>query len=165
MRVPIRKGGEFTNLKPDPNITQKKYDELVKKLKVLKLRQPILAKEVMFQAEGGDFSENAGYQAVKWQLRGLNQKILDLEEQIKMAVIIPPSKPDGTIQLGSNIEIKLDGKTKSYLILGSEEVDLAKGIISYRSPLGVSLMGRKAGERFKVVLGEREVLCEIIKVG
>lgn len=164
MRVPIRKGGEFTNLKPDPNITQKKYDELVTKLKVLKLRRPSLAKEVMIAAEGGDFSENAGYQAVKWQLRGLNQKIENLEEQIKFAVIIPLPKPDGTIQLGSRVEIKVDGKIKNYLILGSEELDLAQGIISYRSPLGASLMGRKIGEKFRVQLGEEERECEIIKV-
>jgi len=75
MQVPRRAGGEFTNLQPDPNITQAKYDELVTKLAVLKSRQMPLAKEVKIAAEGGDFSENAGYQAVKGQLRGLNKKI------------------------------------------------------------------------------------------
>jgi transcription elongation factor GreB len=118
----------------------------------------------MFQAEGGDFSENAGYQAVKGQLRGLNKKIEDLEDQIKFAVIIQSPKKDGTIQIGSQVEIKVDGKTRNYLILGSEELDLAKGIISYRSPLGASLMGRKVGEKFDVTLGEKEVVCEIVKI-
>ncbi len=58
----------------------------------MKAKQPGLAQEVSRLAEGGDFSENAGYQTAKWQLRGLNQAVLDLEEQLKMAIIIKPNK-------------------------------------------------------------------------
>jgi len=164
MRVPTRKGGEFTNLKPDPYITQKKFDELVLKLKKLKLSQPRLAQEVSRLAEGGDFSENAGYQAAKWQLRGLNQRILDLDEQLKFAIIIKPSKDKKVVSLGSSVTIRIDGKEKTYMILGSAEIDLAKNIISHHSPIGQALLNKKVGEIVKVQLGDKETICEIMKV-
>ena len=78
MRVPIRKGGEFTNIIPDPNLTRKKFNEFSVKLKSLKLEQPKAILEVKRLAELGDFSENAAYQMAKGHLRSLNEKIFKL---------------------------------------------------------------------------------------
>jgi len=164
MRVPIRKGGEFTNLKPDPYITQEKFDELVLQLKRMKAKQPYLAQEVSRLASGGDFSENAGYQTAKWQLRGLNQAVLDLEEQLKMAIIIKPNKNQQVVGLGSKVTVKIDSQEKTYLILGSAEIDLAKNIISHHSPIGEALLNKKIGETVKVQLGDKETVCEIISI-
>jgi len=59
MRVPIRKPGKYTHLKPDPNLTEGKFNELKKKLERLKADQPDAIAEVRRLAEMGDFSENA----------------------------------------------------------------------------------------------------------
>ncbi|MFA6171241.1 MAG: GreA/GreB family elongation factor [Patescibacteria group bacterium] len=163
MRVPIRKPGKYTHLKPDPHLTEEKYNELKSKLvRMLKSRPPLI-EEVKFHALNGDFSENAAYQIAKGRLRGLNQRIIELEDHLKQAIIISP-RNNFRIEAGHKVTVLVRGKEKIYKILGSSETDPDKGIISRNSPIGSALLGRKAGDRVKVRLAEKEVIYEILKI-
>ena len=164
MQIPFRKPGEFTNIIPDPHLTQKKFDELKDKLDKLKSVLPSAIKELQRLAEMGDFSENAAYQMAKGRVRSINDKIFDLGEHLKSAIIIKPGKNKQQVQLGSQVTIFLAGKETTYQILGSSEIDLAKNIISHNSPLGAALMGKKAGDSFTFSLGNKEITGKIIKV-
>ncbi|MDD5032255.1 MAG: GreA/GreB family elongation factor [Patescibacteria group bacterium] len=163
MRVPIRKAGKYTNLKPDAHMTPEKLAEFKSKLEKLKKIRPRLAEEVKILSTTGDYSENAGYQMAKGRLRGINQRILDLEEIIKNAVIIKPKK-SGAVELGSAVIVEIAGREKKYKILGSAETDPAKGVISHNSAVGQSLLGRRVGETIKIKLGSKEVIYKIIKI-
>ncbi|MFH0814829.1 MAG: hypothetical protein V1902_01950, partial [Candidatus Falkowbacteria bacterium] len=79
MRVPTRRAEKNIKNTFDPFITQTKFDELKIKLEKLKKSQPTAISEVQRLAEMGDFSENAAYQMAKGRLRGINQRILELE--------------------------------------------------------------------------------------
>lgn len=164
MRVPIRKGGEFTHIVPDPYLTLGKFNELKENLKQLKTLLPTAIEEVKRLAELGDFSENAAYQMAKGRLRGLNQRVLDLEDQIKMAIVIKSSANKKTVQLGSKVTVEDDGRQTTYLILGSAEIDIKKNIISHNSPIGAAIMGKKAGDVVKVKLVNGETVFVIIKI-
>lgn len=164
MRVPIRKGHARLGQKPDPYMTPAKYEELSVKLKRMKDSSPRLASEVKRLAEMGDFSENAGYQLAKGRLRGLNQRILELENHLKMSVIIEPNKDLKTVQIGSTVTVLKEGKEITYSILGSTETDPNKQVISYLSPLGSLLMGRQAQEEVVLEVNGREVRYRVIKV-
>lgn len=164
MRVPIRKPGKYTHLKPDPHLTEDKLSELKNKLARLKKSHPAAAAEVARLAEMGDFSENVAYQMAKGHLRGINQRILELEDYLNHAVIIKPLKNTETVQLGHRVTIETAGQQKSYLILGSSETDPGKGIISHNSPIGSALMGRKVGDKVKIQRANKEIECEIIKI-
>ena len=150
MQVPKRKPGKYTNERPDPNLTLEEFNNLKDKLTKLKLSLPTVADEVRRLAAMGDFSENAAYQMAKGRLRGMSQRILELEDQLKNAVIIKPVKDARSVQLGSKVMVEANGKEKTYLILGSAETNPQKGIISHNSPIGSALMGRKAGEKVKI---------------
>ncbi len=163
MRVPIRKAEKFTHKKVDPHMTQGKYDELVASLDRAKKRRPQLAKDVQTYAANGDFSENAEYQIAKGKLRGLNQRIIELEEQINKAVIIEHTNT-GEVAIGSTVTLAVGDKQKTYQILGSSETNPEKGIISYQSPLGEALMGKKEGEEVAVQIGARKVSYGIIAI-
>lgn len=164
MQVPIRKPGKYTHLKPDPHLTEEKFNELKNKLEKLKSIRPRLAEEVKRLAELGDFSENAAYQIAKGKLRGVNQRILELEDHLKRAVIIKPKKNGCQVQLGCSVTLEYEGKTKTFTILGSSETDPTKGIISHNSPIGAALMGHKAGDIVKVETLNKEVEYKIIKI-
>jgi transcription elongation factor GreA len=165
MRTPIRKPGKYTHLKPDPNLTEEKYNELQEKLeKLKKFSRPNAAVEVRRLAEMGDFSENAAYQIAKGRLRGINQRILDIEDHLKRAVIIKPSNNINKVQLGCKVTVEANNKLKTYLILGSAETNPAEGIISHNSPLGSALMGRKIGDMIKVELSNKEVEYKIVEI-
>ena len=164
MRLPVRKGGKYTFIKPDPYLTSAKAEELKKRLEWLKkVAQPRAIKEVSRLAEMGDFSENAAYQMAKGRLRGINQEIIELHDYLNQVVIIEPPR-DNRVGLGSRVEVEMDGENKSFLILGSKETNPSKGIISHNSPLGAALLGRQAGEEVNLKLANRWLKIRIIKV-
>ncbi len=163
MRTPQRKPGKYTGVKPDPNISIKKYKELKNKLIRLKNRQPELIEEVKRLALMGDFSENTAYQIAKGRLRGTNQRILDIKDHLKNAIIIEPDKQKNLVQLGSKVTIKINNKEKTYLILGPSETDPINNIISHKSPLGSALMNKKIGDKVKIAGKNIEYEILIIK--
>jgi len=164
MRVPIRKGGKYTFSKPDPHLTAAKFDELKKNLEKLKASQMPAAAEMRRLAELGDLSENAGYQIAKGRLRGINQKILELEDHLNRAVTIKSGKNIETVGLGNIITVEINGAQKTFQILGSSETDPTQGIISHNSPIGSALMGCRVGERVEIKLKDKTVECKVIKI-
>ena len=163
MRVPYRKPGKFSQMKPDPMMTEEKFNELKKEQEKLKRIRPHAAADVARLAELGDFSENAEYQLAKGRLRGINNAIVRLENQINQAEIIKPQRTD-TVQLGSTVTIESASGQKTYQILGSSETDPERGIISHNSPLGVALVGKRVGEKVTVRLENREMIYKIIGI-
>ena len=164
MQLPVRKAGKYTNHKVDPHITIEKRDELVANLERMeKYVRPRLAKEVKDLAANGDFSENAEYQIAKGRLRGLNQRILDTRDLLKRAIIIGSKKSD-RVEVGSTVTVAVNGREKTYLILGSTETDPTRNIISHISPIGSALLGQKTGDTVTVKLKEKEVVYRIISI-
>jgi transcription elongation factor GreA len=121
-------------------------------------------KEVATLAEMGDLSENAAYQIAKGKLRGINQRILDIEAQLKRAIIIKNKPGSTTVQLGSTVTVEINGQEKRYLLLGSSEVNPLNNIISHNSPLGTVLMGKKINETFSVPLKDKVLKGKIISI-
>jgi transcription elongation factor GreA len=157
MQVPYRKPGRYTNSVPDPMITKDKFEDLTRKLERAKASQGPAAAEVARLAELGDFSENAEYQLAKGKLRGINNTILRLENQIHQAEIIAP-RHNGTVELGSKVTVVGgDGKEKTFHILGSVETKPEQGVISHQSPIGSALIGCSVGETVTVKLANKEV--------
>lgn len=165
MQVPTRRSEK--NIRPrksDFYITKEKYNELTAKLARMKRSRPALISEVQRLGEMGDFSENAEYQIAKGKLRGLNNWILRVEDQINRAEIIKLNEDKKTVRVGHVVKIKLNGVEKTYQILGSAETNPTENIISRHSPLGQSLLEKKVGEIFEVELGGKEKTCKIIEI-
>lgn len=164
MRTPIRKPGRYTHTKTDPHLTAARLDELKAKLKKLKEVRPRAAQEVKRLGEMGDFSENAAYAMAKGRLRSINQRILELEDQLKNAEVITPTKDTATVQLGHRVTIEVEGKQKIYLILGSTETNPSEGIISHNSPIGSALMGHRVGDQVTFQSTTKGIECRIVKI-
>ncbi|MDO9509749.1 MAG: GreA/GreB family elongation factor [Candidatus Magasanikbacteria bacterium] len=164
MQVPHRKPGIYTHQKPDPFITKGRFDELTTKLRKLKANKLPAMEEVKRLAQTGDFSENHAYQHAKGRLRGINQRILDIESELNKAQIINTGKHSVTVTLGSFVTVETNGKARIYQILGSTQTDPTKGIISHHSPLGTALMGRSESEEIEVKLEDKIVKYTITKI-
>lgn len=146
MRVPIRKGDDRVFAPKDYYLSPTKYRELEVELDRLSSKRPVLAAEVKRLAEMGDFSENAGYQLAKGRLRGLNQRILDLNDRLKKAEIITANEDVSFVQIGHTVNLQSNTGQKTYTILGGSESNPSQGIISHLSPLGSALLGKKVGD-------------------
>lgn len=165
MRVPIRKAGPYTHIKPDTHITPEKYAELSAKLDKLKnVKRPREAAEVKRLALMGDFSENAGYQLAKGRLRGINERILDIEYMLKNAEIIELGADSDRVQIGHLVTLETEGKIKDYRILGGAETNPSAGVISHNSPLGAALLNKHVGDVVEINLADRTRIYKIIKI-
>lgn len=109
----------------------------------------------------GDLSENSEYEEAKNEQAFVEGRIMVLTEQIKYAQIIDDkaahaqSAKQMTVQLGNKIRIKaLTGKntgiTFEYTIVGTTEADPLNQKISNESPVGISLLNCKVGEKVNV---------------
>ena len=127
------------------------------KLAQLKRALPELISEAERTAAYGDRSENAEYKDAKGRLRATHRQIYSIEDQLKRAVIIKPgANASGTVQIGSTVVLEVKGVEKIFQILGSKETDPARGRISFSSPLGAALMGKKKGDAVTIKTGSGE---------
>lgn len=164
MRVPIRKGSARRFQKKDYQISSAKYQALKLTLERLKQERPSKIQEVKGLAEMGDFSENAGYQIAKGQLRGLNQRILNLENRLQRAEIISIDPNTEKIKIGHKVTLSAKGEEKQYRILGSSESNPDQGIVSHLSPLGSNLLGKKVGDKIKLGKTGKEKIYYITQI-
>ncbi|MBI3282503.1 transcription elongation factor GreA [Candidatus Curtissbacteria bacterium] len=127
----------LTNLK-------REYDELVN------AKRPAISQRISRAREFGDLSENSEYDAAKEEQTLIETRITALEEVLKKAEIITPSKNADFVIIGSTVVVEVDGEKDEFTIVGTMEADPAKRKISNESPVGQALLGAKVGDVVKV---------------
>ena len=91
------------------------------------------------------------YDAARKEQSFLEGRVQQIEQMIKSAVIIETEGTGSVVVLGSTVVIETDRHgEETFTIVGSAEADAAAGKISYTSPIGRALMGRRAGETVRV---------------
>ena len=139
-------------------LTKEGYDKLVAELEYLKTVKRDESAEKIKVARGyGDLSENAEYDAAKDEQGHVEQRILEIEAQLKVAVVTDTSRRGrGVIGVGSTVTVLNTIGTKTmeatYMIVGSTEFDPVHGKISDDSPIGAALKGHKTGDTVTVEL-------------
>jgi len=130
------------------------------------VRRPEIAKQIHEAKEGGDISENAGYDEAKYQQAFVEGRIRTLETLLSKVEIIKESALGDTICLGSKVTVmEKGGNPETFHIVGSAEADPSRGRISDESPLGSSLMGHCVGDRVLVQTPDGPTEFEILDVG
>lgn len=72
---------------------------------------------------------------------------------------------DNAVTIGSKIKIKVNGQMQELQIVGSADVNIRNGKISYLSPIGEAVLGRRVGERFIIDLPNgKKVNCQILEI-
>jgi transcription elongation factor GreA len=114
-------------------------------------RRPEVIARIKAARELGDLSENADYEAARKEQSFLEGRVQQLEQMIKSAVIIETEGTGSVVVLGSTVVIETDRHgQETFTIVGSAEADAAAGKISFTSPIGRALLGRRAGETVRV---------------
>ncbi|MCZ3483207.1 transcription elongation factor GreA [Lactobacillus gasseri] len=127
-------------------MTPEGYQEIKDEIARLKKDRPRRIKILQEARSMGDLSENSEYTTAKMELGHLQSRLRYLDKQLRYSEIIQKDE-SGTIDLGSNVKLLFEGDddAEEYRIVGRMEADLAKGKISFDSPLGQALMEQKAG--------------------
>ena len=139
-----------------PNyITPAGYTRLVDEhIRLRTVDRPKVCQEVSDAAAQGDRSENAEYIYGKKKLREIDKRMRWLTQRIDAARVVKveaqPGKED-RIFFGCTVTLEdEDGETVSYQLVGVDEIDLPKHKISWRSPIGQALLGKRLDDDVRV---------------
>jgi transcription elongation factor GreA len=113
----------------------------------------------------GDLSENAEYHSAREAQGQLQERISTIENVLNHAIVVDHVS-DGLVNIGSTVVIQKDGEpnTRTFVIVGSEETDMLSGKISYKSPIGAALYGKKKGDTVTVVTPTGDMDYQIVSV-
>jgi transcription elongation factor GreA len=131
------------------------YELISKELVRLKtIERPEVIDAIEEARAHGDLSENAEYHAAKERQGQIEATIADYEDRVSRAVVIDPKDLSGDkVVFGATVTLlDEDDKPVKYQIVGQIEADAKKGRISYNSPLGRALIGRRIGDDVEVTV-------------
>lgn len=117
-------------------------------LKTVKRRE--LADRIEAAKALGDLSENAEYHEAKENLAFVEGRIQQINDMLQNVSIIDPSATTGGIRIGSTVVAELNGKQRTFKIVGSNEADPAAGLVSNESPLGDAFLDHAVGDHVDV---------------
>ncbi|MBT34698.1 MAG: transcription elongation factor GreA [Rickettsiales bacterium] len=149
-------------------MTKKGYENLELELKILKSEErPNIIKAIAEAREHGDLSENAEYHAAKEQQSFIEGRILELEDKLRRADVIDPQAINSDkVVFGASITL-IDTNTDKeiiYQIVGIDETNVDKGMISISSPVAKSLLGKFEGDVVSVKAPGGIISYEILQI-
>jgi transcription elongation factor GreA len=139
---------------------QKLKDEL-HYLKTTKNKE--IVKLIAEAAAFGDLKENSAYHDARDKMSFLRMRIAELEGAINEAVIKEKELTD-KVQTNSEIVISFDGEEQKYQVVAPSEANILQNKISYQSPLGQQLLGKKTGDEFNFIGGTKQVKVKVLEI-
>jgi transcription elongation factor GreA len=144
------------------------FEKMQQELYELKyVQRPFITKQIADARDKGDLSENAEYHAAKEDQGLLETRIAILEDLITKTRVIDETKLDTSkVMMLSKVTVR-NMKTKQemiYTMVSEKEADFKTGKISFKSPIGVGLMGKKLGDIAEVNAPAGVVQFEIINI-
>jgi transcription elongation factor GreB len=120
-------------------------DQLVQK------ERPELVATVAWAAGNGDRSENADYLYGKKRLREIDRRIRFLVRRLDRAEVVDPAAPreeDGDrVFFGATVRVSdAQGAERTISIVGIDEIDTARGYVSWISPVARALLRSRTGD-------------------
>ena len=169
----MRTGLEIRNV-GDPvaekvHMTRRGHDLLTEELRRLKAEdRPRIVDEIKRAREHGDLSENAEYHAAKDSQGHLEARIRLLEDRLARAEVVDVGgqAPDRVL-FGVTVLLEdlSSGDEVCYTLVGEDEADISRGLLSVTSPVGRALIGKRVDEGVVVTVpsGRREFEVREIK--
>lgn len=129
------------------------------------VRRPEIADQLRQSVDGGDLTENVGYEDAKHEQAFVEGRILTLETLLERAVVMDDAPASEKVVFGSRVTIlERGGAIERFRIVGSVEADPNGGSISNESPLGKALLDRTVGEEVAVEAPDGLLFFEILDI-
>lgn len=130
--------------------------------------RPRVVKDIEEARAHGDISENSEYDDAKDRQAQIEGKIRELEARVALAEVVDVTKiaASDLVIFGTTIDLEdLDnGEGMTFRIVGTEEADAKAGLVSFSSPIGKALIGRRVGDevKFETPKGTRTVVINAV---
>ncbi len=113
-----------------------------------KVDRPKLVETIAWAASNGDRSENGDYIYGKRKLREIDRRIRYLNHRVDGAVIVDNAgKEHEKVFFGATVTVADEsGATRTVTIVGTDEIDLSRGRVSWISPIATALLKAEVGD-------------------
>jgi transcription elongation factor GreB len=120
-------------------------DELTR---LWKVDRPQLVETIAWAASNGDRSENGDYIYGKRKLREIDRRIRFLSKRLDRAVVVDNAGKDhDRVYFGATVTVADgSGAERTVSIVGLDELDPARGRVSWRSPIATALLKASVGD-------------------
>jgi len=144
------------------HMTPQGHGMLTEELRRLKgVERPATSDAIRRAREHGDISENAEYDAAKDKQGMIEARIRQIEDRLARAEVVDMSgQPPDKVRFGSTVVLEdlVSGDRVTYRIVGEDEADVLKGLLSVTSPVARALIGKEVEDQVRVAVpaGKRE---------
>ena len=149
-------------------LTKEGEKKLREELNKLKLERPKIIKAIAEAREHGDLKENAEYHAAREQQGLIEAKIKYIEYKLGNSEIIESSNQSnkGQVTFGCSVELlNIGNNTKIiYTIVGEDDSDSLQNKISFDSPIGKGLIGKKIGDNVLISVPKGDLNFKIVGI-
>ena len=148
-------------------ITPAGHARLKSELKALvESERPELVKTVAWAASNGDRSENADYLYGKRRLREIERRIRFLMKRLEAAEVVDPRDQDeDRVFFGATVTYSdASGNKHTVSIVGTDEVDPARGRVSWVSPVATALLKAREGDAVTLRTPAGEERLEVLEI-
>jgi len=149
-------------------ILESTYRLLEKQLKDIDKKMDELGKRIAHARELGDLKENSEYHAAREEMSLTIYKKQKLQSNAPFRMIEDDEIETDEVEFGNKVMIHEEGKDKpeEYYILGplELELDLFPIIVTYHSPFGQAVIGKKVGEYFILEIKGEETKFTVTKI-
>ena len=130
--------------------------------------RPTIIKAIATAREFGDLKENAEYHAAKEKQSFIEGRIKNIESKLSNAQVIDITTLNITdrVVFGSTVcLLNLNDKSKvTYKIVGEDESNIEKGLLSYKAPLAKAMIGKNINDFIEFNMQDFKKNFEIIKI-
>jgi len=156
----------MTNKFPMTKDGLKKLKDELEHLKITE--RPDVIKAISEAREHGDLSENAEYHAAREKQSFIEGRISELENKVLRADVIDTSNLNSSnVVFGATVQVTdINNEKKfTYKIVGTDEADIEKNLISISAPLCKAMMNKKVNDVIEVTTpsGNKEYIINSIK--
>lgn len=149
------------------DMTREEHMVLKQELEVLKtVRRDEISEKIRVARGFGDLSENSEYDEAKNDQAQLESRIMRLEEQLKFANVIDKVNTD-RVAVGAKV-VLLDIEYQSeaaYRVVSTAGGGDSLDTITSSSPVGLAILGKKAGEEVLVQAPAGPIRFKIVSIG
>jgi transcription elongation factor GreA len=130
--------------------------------------RPRIIQAIADAREHGDLKENAEYHAAREQQSFCEGRIQEIEAKLSNAQVIDVTKipNNGKVIFGATVTVfnTSSNEEVTYRIVGDDEADIKKNLISVNSPLARAMIGKEVDDVALVATPSGEVEYEVVKV-
>ena len=143
----------------------RKLEDELQELKIVKRKE--VAEKIKEARGQGDLSENAEYDAAKEEQAEIEARIVNIEKMLRNVQVIDEEEiSTDIVNIGNKVRLYDEEFEEEieYVIVGATEANPMNGTISNESPLGISLIGKAAGERVEVLAPDGSMFYKILEI-